>query len=147
MSLAAQARELELKGLDAEPARDAAASALVISRAAMPDGGAFQTHMVAEKNRVASRSVWDGTITQTGRAADFPTIDFFRNRGELLLRHEHNGIDLKMDRAADTLANIQAIWNRPTHLQTVVENQPSLLSFDGSAHTMKNLFMVAPQND
>jgi stage V sporulation protein R len=25
------------------------------------------------------------------------------------------------------------------HLQTVVDNQPSLLSFDGSAHTMKTL--------
>jgi stage V sporulation protein R len=34
---------------------------------------------------------------------------------------------------------LQAIWNRPTHLQTVVDNQPSLLSFDGSAHTMKTL--------
>jgi predicted ester cyclase len=67
--------------------RDAAASALVISRAAMPDGGAFQTHMVAEKNRVASRSVWDGTITQTGRAADFPTIDFFRIEDGLIAEH------------------------------------------------------------
>src|SRR5690349_435906 len=37
--------------------REAAESALGISRGAMPDGGAFQTHMVAEHNRVASRSV------------------------------------------------------------------------------------------
>jgi predicted ester cyclase len=58
--------------------RDAFASALVINRVAMPDGRASQTHMVAENNRVASRSVWDGTITQTGQAADFTTIDFFR---------------------------------------------------------------------
>jgi hypothetical protein len=35
-------------------------SALAISRGAMPDGRALQTHMVAENNRVASRSVWDG---------------------------------------------------------------------------------------
>ncbi len=34
--------------------------------------------MVAENNRVASRSVWDGTITQSGQAADFTTLDFFR---------------------------------------------------------------------
>ncbi len=67
--------------------RDAFASALVISRGAMPDGGAFQTHMVAENNRVASRSVWDGTITQTGVAADFPTIDFFRIEDGLVAEH------------------------------------------------------------
>ena len=50
----------------------------MISRGAIPDGGAFQTHIVAENNRVASRSVWDGTIAQSGRPADFTTLDFFR---------------------------------------------------------------------
>ena len=67
--------------------RDAFTSALVISRAAMPDGGAFQTHMVAENNRVASRSVWDGTITGSGRAADFTTLDFFRIEDGLVAEH------------------------------------------------------------
>jgi predicted SnoaL-like aldol condensation-catalyzing enzyme len=67
--------------------RDPFASALVISRGAMPDGGAFQTHMVAEQNRVASRSVWDGTISQSGRAADFTTIDFFRIDNGLVAEH------------------------------------------------------------
>jgi predicted ester cyclase len=64
--------------------RDAFGSALVINRAAVPDGGAFQTHMIAKNNRVASRSVWDGTVTQTGRAADFTTLDFFRIEDRLV---------------------------------------------------------------
>jgi hypothetical protein len=34
--------------------------------------------MVAENNRVASRSVWDGTVAGSGVAADFTTLDFFR---------------------------------------------------------------------
>ena len=34
--------------------------------------------MVAENNRVASRSVWDGTLTGSGQPIDFTTIDFFR---------------------------------------------------------------------
>ena len=67
--------------------RDAFASALKISRGAMPDGRALQTHMVVENNRVASRSVWDGTITQTGRPADFTTLDFFRIEGGLIAEH------------------------------------------------------------
>jgi stage V sporulation protein R len=62
-----------------------------------------------------------------------------RNRGELLLNHEHNGVDLKLDQAKDTLANIQFIWSRPVHLQTVLEEKPTLLSFDGSEHTARNI--------
>jgi predicted ester cyclase len=67
--------------------RPAFASALAISRGAMPDGRALQTHIVAENNRLASRSVWDGTITQTGRPADFTSLDFFRIEDGLIAEH------------------------------------------------------------
>ncbi|TQF01620.1 ester cyclase [Kitasatospora acidiphila] len=53
----------------------------------MPDGPALQTHMVAENNRLASRSVWDGTIAGTGRAGDFTTLDFFRVEDGLIVEH------------------------------------------------------------
>jgi predicted ester cyclase len=67
--------------------RPAFASALAISRGAMPDGRALQTHIVAENNRLASRSVWDGTITQTGRPVDFTSLDFFRIEDGLIAEH------------------------------------------------------------
>jgi len=67
--------------------RAAFTSAIVINRGAMPDGRAIQTHMVAENNRVASRSVWDGTITASGRPADFTTLDFFRIEDGLVAEH------------------------------------------------------------
>src|SRR5580693_4430347 len=67
--------------------RAAFASALAISRGAMPDGRALQTHIVAENNRLASRSVWDGTITASGRPADFTTLDFFRIEDGLIAEH------------------------------------------------------------
>src|SRR6185437_6260719 len=54
--------------------RAAFASAIAVSRGAMPDGRALQTHIVAENNRLASRSVWDGTIDASGRPADFTTL-------------------------------------------------------------------------
>ena len=59
----------------------------MITRGAMPDGRAILTHMVAENNRVASRSVWDGTITQSGRPADLTTLDFFRIEDGLVAEH------------------------------------------------------------
>jgi predicted ester cyclase len=67
--------------------RAAFASAIAISRGAMPDGRALQTHVVAENNRLASRSVWDGTITASGRPADFTTLDFFRIDDGLIAEH------------------------------------------------------------
>ena len=67
--------------------RAAFASAIAISRGAMPEGRALQTHIVAENNRLASRSVWDGTITASARPADFTTLDFFRIEDGLIAEH------------------------------------------------------------
>ena len=53
-------------------------NAWAIGRGAMPDGLAVQTHAVAEKDRVAYITLWDGTITQSGSAVDFTSADFFR---------------------------------------------------------------------
>ena len=39
--------------------------------------------------------------------------------------------------AKDTLANLQFLWGRPVHLQTVVEGKPTTLSFDGNEHSSK----------
>jgi len=78
-------------------------------------------------------------LTNFGKPWIYVVDGNYRNRGELLLRHEYNGLDLKLDRAADTLVNIQHIWGRPVHLQTVVEEKPSLMSYDGAEHSIKNL--------
>src|SRR5262249_9096734 len=61
----------------------------------------------------------------------------YRNRGELLLKHYHTGVELRLDQAADTLANIQFIWGRPVNLHTVVDDKPTMLSFDGTDHAIR----------
>jgi predicted ester cyclase len=63
------------------------ANAWAIGRGAMPDGRAIQTHVVAENERVVSISVWDGTITQSGRPVDFTSVDFFRIEDGLAAEH------------------------------------------------------------
>lgn len=59
----------------------------------------------------------------------------FRNRGELYLKHQHEGVDLHTQQAKDTLKNLQKIWSRPVHLETVIENRKKVLSFDGQRLT------------
>jgi len=63
----------------------------------------------------------------------------YRNRGELYLQHEHSGLDLKLDHAQDTLRHLNKIWTRPVHIETAVDGRVTLLSFDGSDHTIRPL--------
>lgn len=63
----------------------------------------------------------------------------YENRGELYLSHKHEGIDLKVDEAQDTLANVQKIWNRPVNLETKLNDEKVLLSFDGEEHGTEDL--------
>lgn len=58
-----------------------------VGRGAMPDGLAIQTHVVAENDRVASISVWDGTITASGEAVDFSSADFLRIENGVAAEH------------------------------------------------------------
>jgi predicted ester cyclase len=61
--------------------------AWAIGRSAMPDGLAVQTQVVAENDRVASISLWDGTLTQGGSAVDFTSADFLRIEDGVAAEH------------------------------------------------------------
>ena len=75
------------------------------------------------------------SLTNFGKPFIYVLNGNHRNRGELLLRHQHNGIDLKESEAEDTLVNLQYIWTRPVHIETIVDGKPTLMSFDGSDHS------------
>ncbi len=63
----------------------------------------------------------------------------FRNRGELLLLHQHEGVDLKHDFALETLRNVFKIWRRPVHVETMVEDSRRRVTFDGSNHQVEKI--------
>jgi stage V sporulation protein R len=77
------------------------------------------------------------SLTNFGKPWIYVVDGNYRNRGELLLMHQFNGVELRMDHASDTLVNLQFIWGRPVHLQTMVDNKPAMLSFDGTDHSIK----------
>lgn len=71
-------------------------------------------------------------LTNFGQPFIYVEDGNYKNRGELFLHHEHRGVDLKMDYARDTMRNLHKIWTRPVHLETVVNKQPKIISFDGT---------------
>ena len=56
----------------------------------------------------------------------------YKNRGELLLKHTHEGVDLRYDYACATLKNLHRLWRRPVNIETVVEGVAKILTFDGN---------------
>ncbi|MBI5496610.1 MAG: SpoVR family protein [Deltaproteobacteria bacterium] len=60
------------------------------------------------------------------------------NRGELLLRHQHDGVDLEPEYTKATLQALQAIWNRPVHVLTRSEGKGVMHGFDGKDHTERS---------
>ncbi|MBL9101373.1 MAG: SpoVR family protein [Myxococcales bacterium] len=62
----------------------------------------------------------------------------YLNRGELLLGHRHEGVDLKADYARDTLRSLERVWRRPVSILTVLDDKPKRIRFDGSEISMSD---------
>jgi len=58
----------------------------------------------------------------------------YKNRGELMLKHQHDGVDLRPDYASETLKSLYKIWARPVNIETMVEGVPKILCFDGEEY-------------
>lgn len=76
-------------------------------------------------------------LTNHGRPFIYVVDGNYKNRGELYLLHKSTGTELRLDYARDTLANLGKIWGRPVHIETVMDDVATVLSFDGRNHEMK----------
>lgn len=76
-------------------------------------------------------------LTNHGRPFMYVTDSNFHNRHELYLQHKHLGVDLRLDYAKAVMENIWKIWSRPVHVETILEEQPVLLTYDGKNHSQR----------
>ncbi len=77
-----------------------------------------------------------GMLTNFGQPFIYVVDSNHLNRGELLLGHRHEGQDLKVDYARDTLRNLERIWRRPASILTVIDDKPKRIRFDGTEITI-----------
>jgi stage V sporulation protein R len=61
----------------------------------------------------------------------------YQNRSELLLRHEHDGVDLDGNFAELTMRNLYKIWKRPINLVTKYEEKEVVFHFNGESFQTK----------
>src|ERR1700691_2806857 len=62
----------------------------------------------------------------------------YENRGELLLRHDHQGLDLRVDYSKEVMRSLLRVWKRPVNVHTIAEGKPVVLRFDGKEHTTRH---------
>lgn len=63
----------------------------------------------------------------------------YKNRQELLLRHFFDGMELKNEYTLEVLRSLHIVWQRPVHIETVLENVHKRVSFDGQNHSVEKI--------
>src|SRR5437588_2307332 len=59
--------------------------------------------------------------------------DYDGNR-ELYLKHQYEGAELDMTYARRVLEHVHTLWGRPVHIETVVDDEPVRLHYNGEEH-------------
>lgn len=63
----------------------------------------------------------------------------YKNRNELLLKHQHESGDLKHEFTLECLKNLYKVWQRPVHIETIIEDVPRRVSYDGGNHQIEKI--------
>jgi stage V sporulation protein R len=68
----------------------------------------------------------------------FPYIEVadgdYNNNRELYLRHSYEGAELDGRYARKALEHVHALWGRPVHLETIVDDERVVMHYDGQEH-------------
>ncbi len=91
--------------------------------------------VIVEKNWEKVRDGLVASMTNFG----YPYITIwdadYNGNTELLLHHHFEGQELDIPYAEKTLEHTYQIWSRPVHLETVRDDKPLRLSYNGERHT------------
>jgi stage V sporulation protein R len=78
-------------------------------------------------------------LTNLGNPRIFVSDGNFHNRGELLLEHMHEGVDLQHEHTIEVLRNLQLVWKRPVYIKTVIDSVGKYVGYDGHNHSVERV--------
>ena len=78
------------------------------------------------------------SLTNRGQPIIYIRDGNYKNRGELYLEHRFNGPELKIQYAQATLETLYRLWKRPVHIETILEENRAIISYNGSQHSVEN---------
>ncbi len=77
-------------------------------------------------------------LANMGQPFIYVTDGNYQNKGELLLSHKHQGLDLDMQWSRETLKALSEIWRRPVSIETESDGQKKMLNFANGEFTEKS---------
>jgi stage V sporulation protein R len=78
-------------------------------------------------------------ITNLGQPFVYVVDGNYQNKGELLLWHKHQGLDLDVRWSRETMRALTEIWKRPINVETEVDGQKKLFSYQNGDFSEKFL--------
>jgi len=69
-------------------------------------------------------------LTNMGQPFVYVCDANYLNRGELFLGHKFSGLEIDAAKATEVLRSLRAIWGRPVHLHTRINEEHHLLSME-----------------
>ncbi|MBA9085057.1 stage V sporulation protein R [Fontibacillus solani] len=61
----------------------------------------------------------------------------YQRSGELMLKHQYEGIELDLKYLERTLPYVYQLWGKTVHLETIVEEKTAIFTYDGQKHYRK----------
>ncbi len=87
------------------------------------------------------------SLTNRGQPIIYVKDGNYRNRGELYLEHRFNGPELKIQYAQATLETMYRLWRRPVHIETVLDDERTVISYNGTSHSSETCNLPGESED
>ena len=78
-------------------------------------------------------------LTNRGQPFVYVVDGNYQNKGELLLMHRHQGLDLDVKWSRETMRSLSEIWKRPVNVETEIDGQKKIFSYHNGEFTEKFL--------
>jgi stage V sporulation protein R len=76
-------------------------------------------------------------LANRGQPFIYVTDGNYQNKGELLLWHKHQGLDLDVRWARETMKALADVWRRPVNVETEVDGQKKLFTYQNGEFSEK----------
>lgn len=92
-------------------------------------------YVISEKDWRRIRSLLVAHLSSLGTPLIMVEDGDWKGKRELYLRHAYEAVELDPEYREKTMEHIFYLWDRPIHLETVVQERKVTFHFDGTEHT------------
>jgi stage V sporulation protein R len=95
-------------------------------------------YVISEKDWQRIKRLLISHLTTFGTPLIMVEDGDFKGKRELYLKHAYDGIELDQEYREKTMEHIFYLWDRPIHLESVVNEKKVVFTFEGTNHTRRS---------